>query len=422
MMRRALSGLRALATEALGSLLLVVVLFTLFMFFLYAIFPAGTQLKELVRDGMEKDGGIPAAENKPEATLFSLYRDVRFRRGNAVEWGGAKAGMQLYDQDAVQTLDAARAAISFGGRDRLSVGSNSLVVVTRLNPGDDTGERSYRVQVAGDVTGTLSSADLGLELASAGHVARILPGKARFRLTREGDSAANLAVFEGEAQLASEGRVIRVPAQYGVKLVNGVPVGSALRLPAPPRLETENARYRYRLLPPRVTFAWKGSAPGYRFQLSPDERFRRCLVDEKVAAPRFATGKLDSGSYFWRVSGLRDGLEGGFSRTGRCRLEQVLKAPQLKVQFPEQRASAGPFLLTGSLEPGSRIYVNGTEAVSDGSGGFRHEVVIKPGVNLLRVEAVDATGNASYASRVVYGGEGNAGGGERAAAAEEPRP
>jgi hypothetical protein len=423
MMRRAISGLRALATEALGSLLLVVVLFSLFMFFLYAIFPAGTQLKELVRDGMEQAEGGATAKRKPEATLFSLHRDVRFRRGDSVEWGGAKSGMQLYDQDAVQTLDEAQAGISFGPRDRLEVGSNSLVVVTRLNPGDDSDERSYRVQVAGDVTGILSAGNkLGLELATVGHTARILPGKARFRLTRDGDSAANLAVFEGEAELRSGGRVIRVPAQYGVKLANGLPVGSAVPLPPAPRLETEKAQYRYRLLPPRVTFAWKGGAPGFRFQLSRDERFRRCLLDEKVTAPRFVTGKLDAGSYYWRVSGVRDGLEGNFSRVGRCRLEQILKEPVLSVNFPEQRAPAGPFALTGSLEPGSRIYVNGAEAATDSSGAFRLELIIKPGVNLIRVEAVDATGNASYASRIVYGGRENADGGQRAAAAEATRP
>lgn len=422
MIRRAISGMRALAAEAVGSLLLVVVLFSLFMIFLYAIFPSGTQLKELVQDGMEQAPGGSLAERRPEATLSSLSRDVRFRRGNSVEWGGAKKGMQLYDQDAVQTLDRSKAGISFGPRDRLAVGSNSLVVVTRLNTGDDAGPRSYRVQVAGDITGTLSPGrKLNLELAAAGHVARIMPGEARFRVTRDGDSAASLAVYAGEAQIRSGERVVRVPAQHGVRLVSGAAVGEAVPLPPAPRLKTEQAHYRYRLLPPRVTFAWSGASKGYRFQLARDERFSRCLLDEKVTEPRFVTGKLDSGSYFWRVSGVRDGLEGGFSRVGRCRLEQNLKEPVLKVNFPEAAGANGSYTLTGILEPGSRVYVNGAEVATDGSGAFRSDLTLKEGVNLIRVEAVDATGNASYASRIVYGRMGTGGSGAQTATAEETK-
>lgn len=420
MIRRAISGIRALAAEALGSLLLVVVLFSLFMLFLYAIFPAGTQLKELVQDGMEQAPGGSNAARQQEATLSSLYRDVRFRRGNSVEWGGAKRGMPLYDQDAVQTLDEANAGISFGPRDRLTVGSNSLVVVTRLDAGDDAGPRSYRVQVAGDITGTLSAArKLSLELAAAGHVARIMPGEARFKVTRDGDSAASLAVYAGEAQIRSGERVVRVPAQYGVRLLSGVAVGDAVQLPPAPRLEQEQARYRYRLLPPRITFAWSGASKSYRFQLARDARFSRCLLDEKVEGPRFVTGKLDSGSYFWRVSGVRDGVEGGYSRVGRCRLEQLLKEPVLRVNFPGHESAAGPYTLTGSLEPGSRVYLNGVEAATDSSGVFRRDLTLKEGVNLIRVEAVDAAGNASYASRVVYGRRGYGGSGAQTASAGE---
>ena len=103
------------------------------------------------------------------------------------------------------------------------------------------------------------------------------------------------------------------------------------------------------------------------------------------------------------MSRVEEGREGPFSRVGRCRLVQLLKSPQLWVGFPPEGAAAGPYTLFGSMEQGSRVFVDGVEVASDGEGGFRRELRLKPGVNLIRVEALDPAGNASYASRIVYG-------------------
>jgi len=396
---------RAFVFEALGSLLLVLILFCLFILFLYALFPSGTPLKELMESRMDPVQGRYAGVRRPEATLTTLYRDVRFRRGNSIVWGGAAAGMQLYSQDAIQTFDRSGAGISFGSSDRLQVGSNSLVVVTRLNTEDEAGPRSYRVQVDGDVSATLSAArKLRMEVAAAGHLARIAPGGARFRVMRNGVDSASLAVYAGEARLQGRDGTVRVPANHGVTLRKGVAAGPALPLPGAPLLGgPEKTLYRYRLLPPRVRFTWSGPTGEYHFQLARDPRFKSCIVDERLSAAEFVTGKLDQGRYFWRVSRVEEGREGSFSRPGSCELLQVLTPPELRVAFPEQNAPAGPYLLAGSSEPGSRVFVNGVEVASDGAGEFRRDLQLKPGVNLIRVEALDPAGNASYASRIVYG-------------------
>lgn len=412
--------LALVAAEMLGTLLAVLVLFWLFYLFLSSVFPTATPLKELVEAGREPGRSI--VEPKAEATLSALFRDVRYRRGNSVAWGGASPGMKLYSQDAVQTLDRSGASISFGPADLLTVGSNSLVVVTRVDAGDDRGGRSYRVQVEGEVTGSLSAARrLGMEFAAQGHVARIVPGAARFRFSRNGSDSASLAVYAGEVRVAGRGGVVRVPANYGVSLVKGVPVGSPVPLPAPPVLETEQALYRYRLLPPRVRFGWMGGNGEYRFQLSRDARFRRLLVDRKVKESAFATGKLEKGEYFWRVSRIEQGREGRFSSVGSCRLVQLLDSPRLEVVFPSKNAVPGPFRLSGSMEPGSRVFVNGIEVASGAEGRFERELQVKPGVNLIRVEAIDPAGNASYASRVVYGASGGNGTADGAAQEQAAR-
>ena len=393
---------RYLAMEAGGTLFLVLALFCLFLLLLYGLFPSGTPLRELIRSSLEP--AAPPVEKRAEATLSTLLRDVRFRRGNSIAWRGASEGMPLYSQDAVQTFDSSGATISFGARDQLAVGSNSLVVVTRLNARDAVGPRSYRVQVEGELRGNLSAArKLRLEFAAAGHLAQVKPGAARFKISPNDDNSASLSVYSGEVQIEGLGGV-RVPANYGVTLKQGGRVGRALPLPPAPRLSgPQPAIYHYRLLPPRVHFAWQGGAGAYRFQLSRDARFEHPLVDERLSATQFVTGKLTLGSYFWRVSGIEQGAEGAFSSTGRCELRQLLDSPALSVQFPPESAPAGPYTLSGRAAPGARVYIDGIETAAEEAGGFAHQGVLKPGVNLIRVEAIDPSGNASYASRIVYG-------------------
>jgi len=391
---------RELALEAGGALLLVLALFCLFILLLWGLFPSGTPLKELIKETREREAS-PYGK-RAEATLSALTRDVRFRRGNSIAWGGASAGMQLFSQDAVQTLDSSGAIISFAAQDQLTLGSNSLVVVTRLKAKDEAGPRTLRVQVEGELSGNFSaSRRLKLEFAAAGHLVRLGAGAARFRVVQNNDNSAGIAVYSGELQL--EGGV-RVPANFGVTLREGVPAGKVVALPpAPLLLGPQPALYRYRNLPPRVRLAWSGGEAGYHLQLAESPRFENTLVDARPEVPELVTGKLTRGRYFWRVARVELGREGAFSGTGRLELLQLLHPPGLTVHFPPERAVAGPYTLSGQAEPGSRVYVDGVEVTTGEAGAFARSGVLKPGVNLIRVEALDTAGNASYASRIVYG-------------------
>lgn len=394
----------ALALETAASLFLVLLLYWLFMTFLYALFPSGTSVKELLQTRTDLLPSRDAAGRSPEAALKSLVRDVRFRRGNSVAWGDAREGLLLYNHDAVQTFDRSGVTISFATADYLALGSNSMVVVTRIDGRATGGPKTYRVQVEGDLRGNLSaSREVKMELATAGHLARLVPGKARFRVTPGGEEAASLAVYEGEARVQGHDGIIRVPSLYGITLRRGVPAGPAVPLPVAPGVREEKLIYRYRLLPPKVRFTWNGGPGPYHFQLSRDPRFANPVLDRMVDDPELVCGTLEAGSYYWRVSRVQEGREGLFSSTGLCELKQLLKAPGLTVQFPPKSAASGPFRLAGSAEPGSRVYVNGLEVATEADGAFDHELELKAGVNLIRVEAVDPAGNASYASQVVHG-------------------
>lgn len=393
-----------LAAETGAALILVLALFWLFMLLLYAVFPSGTPLRELVGDSGRQPATRQGVAKSAEAALTTLVRDVRCRRGDSVAWGDAREGMLLFNHDAVQTFDRSGATISFAPGDYLTLGSNSMLVVTRLNEGMGGAARAYRVHVEGELQGCLSaSKKVRMEVAAVGHLARVGPGSSRFRFTPLGDNATSLVVYSGQLRVEGEDGPVRVPANFGITLRRGVAAGPALPLPSPPALKNDDLIYRFRMLPPRVHFNWTGGSALYHFQLSREPGFKKPVMDLKVTAPEVTAGTLDAGKYYWRVSRIEDGREGRFSRPGNCRLLQETEAPPLAVDFPPQSATVGAFRLTGTSRPGSRVYVNGADATTVPTGAFSHELMLKAGVNLIRVEAVDETGNASYDSRVVYG-------------------
>ncbi|MBJ6723278.1 FecR domain-containing protein [Geomonas sp. Red875] len=384
------------------------------MLLLNSLFPSGTPLKELMESEPEPPSHTRPADGtiSVEATLSELVRDVRFRRGNSVAWGSAQEGMPLFSQDAVQTLDRSGARISFDAHNHLELGSNSMVLVERVKEETD-GVRRYRVRVQGELEGSLvPTRKMNLELETAGHVARIGKKGADFRVVTLNDDSSSVSVYSGEAQLLRPGHPLVVTANQGVTLRRGVAVSAVYALPAPPQLQgCRSGQYRYRVIPPRLTFTWKGAPGEYRFQLSRWAHFGETILDLRVSSTSFTTQQLEKGNYYWRVSRIEDGRVGRFSTIGRLEVVQSQTPPPLTVSFPGERATASTYVLQGKCEPGTRIFVDGKEVTGCEEGEFRHEVSLKPGVNLIRVEAVDPAGNSAYASRIVYG-EGSSEGAE----------
>lgn len=423
MIGRFLKKVAALSAETCVTLLLVVGAYLLVMFLLNTLFPLGTPLKEWMGRPDTRLHGRGAADPGIDAVLSELVREVRFRRGNSVAWGGAEEGMPLFNHDAVQTLDRAGARISFGDKNRLELGSNSMVLVERVKKQESAGTRRYRVRVQGDIQGSLvSSPKLKLELETAGHVALIGERAVEFRVVTEGVDSSSISIFSGEAELLGPGKTLVITANQGVSLKKGSPAAGPYPLPLPPELEgCRNGAFSYRILPPRLRFTWKGPAGEYRFQLSRWSHFADKVFDVKVNSTLFTTTELQKGSYYWRVSRIEEGRQGRFSAVGRLEIMQRLNPPPLYVLFPEGESPVGAFLLKGSTEPGSRVFLDGQEIPTGYSGEFEREVTLLPGVNLIRLEALDQAGNASYRSRVVYGKVGAAAG-EKVSHPQEASP
>lgn len=408
--------------ELFLTLLLVVLCFAGFFSLLNSVFPTGTSLRQLIsgqtsgtnagesaegaRRQMQSDAKTGGSDTLA-AVLSETRNEVKSKSASSIAWGPARSGMKLYNRDAVQTIGNSQARISFGADNYLNVGSNSLVIIKRMESDPFVKQqRSFMVMVEGELSGRIAAetgAGLQVEISTPDAVARILGTEgadARFKLSVLPDQSSSIVVYEGSAEISSQGKTVRVDANEGLTFRAGEDLDEPVSLPDPPQLQTpaDRSATRFRNLPPRVRFSWAtvAEAAKYRFILAKDPEFKTIVVNEVVSKAEFVHGSLGQGTYYWRVSTLREGCEGQPGVGWKWEMIQDLEPPQLQVSYPEEVIGQERFTLRGNTEPGCKVFVDGREAPVDGAGRFAFDVDLRPGLNSLLVEAVDAAGNIAY--------------------------
>ena len=269
------------------------------------------------------------------------------------------------------------------------------------------------VLVDGDLRGTLGAGgedSVMLEIGTPGAMIRTKGGAGAdapvdFKVSINPDQTSTIAVYGGSAEVEAGGKTVLVGANQATFVgPDGKPIDPST-LPGPVSLTAPRAgaAFAYRDLPPKIRFSWKKNekATGYHLVLARDPNFREIVTDERVKKNGFRHGNLKSGNYFWRVSSVADSVEGLFSETGKFRVVEDQSPPSLKVRFPPKTLYSGRFTLRGKTEPGARVFVGGQRVSTTRSGNFEHNLKLKPGLNVIVVEAVDGVDNVAYRSKRV---------------------
>jgi len=131
-----------------------------------------------------------------------------------------------------------------------------------------------------------------------------------------------------------------------------------------------------------------------------DPEFKQLVFDQRVGQTPFST-PLEPGQFYWRVSGVRGGVEGIRSSARHFRVRRSLGGPPLHVALPPSVVRVDRYVVAGTTQPGATVLAAGQRDTADDRGGFAFEVALKPGVNVVVVEAIDELGNSSYASAIV---------------------
>jgi hypothetical protein len=426
---RVVKYLLSRGTEIAVMLLLVSIFFAGLTTLLFKIFPAGITLTQILqqkarqgfRSGVDSNADITLdlkqreAAEQAAATLRYIGNDVRSKGSTSIAWGPAREGMQLRDHDAVQTFTQSSAQINFDARNYLTMASNTLIVIKRMQQEPVTNQRQSAVVVVdGQLHGHVAADGAGslrLNIATPSATVKMGSGaaadaKADFKISVNPDHSSTVVVLRGHADVTAQGKTVRVSENSGVTVKQGEAPRAATPLPSAPaqKAPADGTIVQYRELPQRVNFQWAGSPhSSYRLQIARDKGYRDLVLERTQEAPEFMHGNLKQGSYFWRVSRIEDGVEGRWSRGSRLEVVQNLTPPPLKISFPSAPVAGDRFQLTGATAPGVKVFVCGKPAATDAGGAFSCEVPVRPGPTLVTVEAVDGAGNVSYRSGYLEG-------------------
>jgi hypothetical protein len=421
------------SAEGIFAVLLVLVFFSIFLFMLYILFPSGAGLKTIIAyqgpptsTGLQEQGSrelllahgeydSDLTSQKDAAAVLSLTRNtVKSKSSEAIAWKTAKEGKNLYDRDAVQTLDRSSAVVKFDENSAIDMGANSLLIIKRLDQDPLFREkRSFMVLVDGDLRGKLAKSDknsIYLEVDTPGAKMRMqsgpmAEGPVDFKISVNPDKSSTIAVYQGVAEIMAQGKTVFVEAnQSTVVALDQAPL-APVNLLGPVKLKSpsDTDLYYYRNLPPKVQFAWQSQpvANSYHFVMARDNSFKDIIADEQFSLANFTHGNLIKGTYFWKVSGFDKTIEGFFSETRRFQIIQDKKPPTLNVKFPPKTVYRGRYTLRGETEPGSRVFVGGKPVKTTKTGKFKFNLKLQPGINVIVVEAIDSVNNVVYRSQRV---------------------
>ena len=250
----------------------------------------------------------------PVARLGRIERRVQAREPAAAEWRSAMQNQALRRLSRVRTLEESSSEIVFPRDDTIRLGPNALAVIF----GSPSTTRRSR-----QATANIELEEGSLFAALAAREGRVLDVQARSSRTRVRSKNARIdanpkrkqttvAVYDGEAEVESEGKAVTVLRGYGTRVVDGKPPEKPRRLPAPPEWTATTPVYRLEGEP--VQLAWRSSVPlaatEVQLGVGNDVRIER-PVQLRTVAGSTTSAPVPPGMYVARLAGIDDrGLVG----------------------------------------------------------------------------------------------------------------
>jgi len=376
---------------------------------------AATALSEAQAALAKARGQVSVAQS---ATLAALRNEVLYRPAAGLAWSDAVKGMDLYDNDRVQTKQSAEALVRFEAGNEMRVDENSVVVVQR--PVENRLDQEINMEMAvseGKVRSVVTrdggrDVRLSLRLPNGRidvDTAKVPGGEAEVGTEVMHDASVRVAVYRGQARLTTDaGENLVIDRDQYTEMS---PQGKLAQLKQLPHVATALAPDDGRIVlvnpnRPGVTFLWQnqGTCVGSRLEVADEPGFANKILDETTPATRVTAKDLKDGSYAWRVSCIEaSGMQGPYSETRRFTLARDGEAPSIIVVSPLPRSVVASEKLDVRCrsEDGASVFINGEPARADGRGEFVRSVTLVPGLNRIEIEALDPAGNATHLTSYV---------------------
>ena len=340
-----------------------------------------------------------------QAVVHYRLGTVQNRKVADLVWLDAPKGTNLEEREKVRTLTRSYAEILFKGESRLRLEENSQAVIQEMRVNLLENKNKAKISlIEGDFLALLSSGSSGkdFEVDVSGVETEI--NSTRFRIGKD-ENAARFANYEGEMGITAQGsKVVLKKNQGSVVKKDQKPTKPKDLLPKPNLTAPLDGIDLYSM-DTKFECEELKDAGRYRFEVAMDKTFGKIVLNEKVKQPSLnKLPDLAGGAYYWRVSAIdKSDLAGPPSDSRTFTVIKDEEPPYLMLKSPQENeiVHSDTVLLSGETEKEAEVHVGEKPVPVDKDAGFKMEIPLVEGKNVIVVEALDKAKNKTRIERVV---------------------
>ena len=363
--------------------------------------------------------GALAGERENDAQFLTVEGPVTYQKGGAGDWKNAEPRTALFNGDWVKTSSNASAELIFSNGSLYTIGSNALLeIFSQVSPGSTRKTNAVQMQVGSVEVATTD--DQSTVRTPGSQV--IVDSESTTQVGVDRGQATSVVATKGSASVSSKtgGQQIKLASGDKINASSGGDLGSVKKVIMSPALLSPGDNQVFQMTSDlRVAFNWnpQPNATAYVLQVSRSRLFSTLEINSKRERTTAGARVTDEGSFYWRVASVGpDGEIGPFSSFRRFRVaggggSSSVKGPTTgadnippTLQLNKPNPIGGPFfMIEGTTEPGSTVFINDEEVDVESNGHFKKLVSFnKTGANSVVVKAVDPAGNQTVKSETVF--------------------
>jgi hypothetical protein len=349
-------------------------------------------------------------ETAGQAQFISIQGEVLYRRSDSGEWKEGRSRVALHPGDYVRTSENGSAEIMFHDGTLYTVRPNTQFIVSAGRKGGGGEQQTIEMEY-GWVDLNTAQGTTNVKTPTA--VARVEQDSEAFVAVNKGSSDGRFGAVSGGVQVAAKGGLTREVQPMQQVVQTGDLLSEPSALPARPELlEPGDNSYLDLEQVRQVILAWN-PVPGagrYALQISRNHLFVDNVIDVGNRTKTRATvGLRGEGTFQWRVSAFKEGVQGPWSQPRKFRVASFRSGGGEKDKTPPEldladvKSYGSIFIVGGRSEPGARIEINGEQVKAEADGSFTKTVQLsKDGWSFIEIRVRDASGNETLRRHRVF--------------------
>ena len=306
----------------------------------------------------------------------------------------------VYELHKIRTLADSRSVVTFNDFSEMKIGGNTMIIIYGSPLSEHHAGHKDDVEL---MTGGLLA-----KLRSLSPDRRFVVNTPAASVAMKNETSSNLnidrsgrlvvSVFNGEADVAAQNKVVTVTAGFGTDVLKG----SAPAAPRPLPLSPERVLPDYDSImnsSPSILFRWKSPTSRTRVEVSSDTVFNS-IVSSSTVTDSSVSVPLRPSKYYYRYVAIDSA--GRESKPDKYYSLVVFDSSSnhayLEVTKPQGRRTtvSGPYYdITGVAESGSRVTINGVAITPKSNSSFAYRVPLGDGDNIFILRARDLKGRSA---------------------------